>query len=80
MSNHVHIVAEFPKGARSMSKFMHCLNQAYAMKFNIKYKKSGHLWQNRYKNFAVLKNDYLLNLLSYIEHNPVRAKIVLKPE
>ena len=80
MDNHVHIVAEFPWGVRSMSKFMHCLNQSYAMKFNKKYAKSGHLWQNRYKNFVVLKNNYLLNLLAYVEHNPVRAKIVSNSE
>jgi putative transposase len=80
MNNHVHLVLESPIKPRNISSFMHGLNQSYAMKFNAKYNKSGHLWQNRYKIFVVLKNDYILNLISYIEYNPVRAKIVLNPE
>ncbi|MCX5715282.1 MAG: transposase [Candidatus Omnitrophica bacterium] len=80
MGTHVHIVLESPSGLKAMSSFMHGLNQSYAMKFNSKYKTNGHLWQNRYKNFAVLKGDYLINLISYIEFNPIRAKIVPKPE
>ncbi|MBU0605745.1 MAG: hypothetical protein KKH77_05615, partial [Candidatus Omnitrophica bacterium] len=59
--------------------FMHCLNQSYAMSFNAKYEKVGHLWQNRYKNFVVLKDSYLYNLITYIEYNPVRAGIVASP-
>jgi putative transposase len=49
------------------------------MGFNVKYEKVGHLWQNRYKNFVVLKDDYLYNLITYIEYNPVRAGIVSAP-
>ena len=80
MPNHVHLVMEFPKGRTSMSKFMHCLNQTYAMIFNGKYNRNGHLWQNRYKDFVVLKDDYFINLISYVEFNPVRANIVQRPE
>jgi putative transposase len=80
MNNHVHLVAEFPLGIRSMISFMHGLNQTYAMLFNVKYDRVGHLWQNRYKNYIVLKEGYLLNLVSYIEFNPVRAGFVTKPE
>lgn len=80
MPNHIHFIMEFPRGARTMCKFMHSLNQSYAMIFNKKYKKVGHLWQNRYKNFIVLKNEYLVNVMSYVEFNPIRAGLVLKPE
>lgn len=80
MDNHVHLVLESPLGIKAMSSFMHGLNQSYAMRFNNKYGRVGHLWQNRYKNFIVVKDDYLINLISYIEFNPVRAGIVLKPE
>lgn len=80
MRNHVHLLLEAPNGLKSMSSFMHGLNQSYAMMFNSKYKKGGHLWQNRYKNFVVLKDSYLINLILYIEFNPVRANIVSRPE
>ena len=80
MNNHIHIIMESMVDPKNIARFMHGLNQSYAMKFNNKYKKTGHLWQNRYKAFIVLKDDYLINLISYIEYNPVRAKIVLKPE
>jgi len=80
MKNHVHILLEAPLGLKSMSSFMHGLNQSYAMMLNKKYNQVGHIWQNRYKNFVVLKDDYLINLVSYIEFNPLRANIVLRPE
>lgn len=79
MPNHIHLVLESPLGLKAMSSFMHCVNQSYAMSFNIKYEKVGHLWQNRYKNFVVSKDDYLYNLIAYIEYNPVRARIVSSP-
>lgn len=80
MNNHTHLVVESPLGLRAMSSFMHGLSQSYAMRFNSKYKRVGHLWQNRYKDFVVLKDEYLLNLISYIELNPVRANLVKGPE
>ena len=80
MRNHVHLLLEAPLGLKSMSSFMHGINQSYAMMFNNKYDKVGHLWQNRYKNFIVLKDSYFINLISYIELNPVRANIVIRPE
>lgn len=79
MPNHIHLVLESPLGVKAMSSFMHCLNQSYAMGFNVTYEKVGHLWQNRYKNFVVLKDSYLYNLITYIEYNPVRAGIVSSP-
>lgn len=80
MGNHTHLLLESPLGLKAMSSFMHGLNQSYAMRFNSKYNKVGHVWQNRYKNFVVLKDQYLFNLISYIEYNPVRAKMAERPE
>jgi len=80
MPNHVHLVMEFPMGPGAMSSFMHKLNQTYAMRFNFKYNRVGHLWQNRYKSLVVLKDDYLINLIMYVEYNPVRAGIASRPE
>jgi len=80
MPNHVHLILESPRGLTAMSSFMKGINQTYAMKFNSKYNQVGHLWQNRYKNYVVLKDEYLLNLISYVHYNPVRKKIVRRPE
>ena len=80
MPNHVHLVLESPSGVKAMSSFMHGLNHTYAMIFNNEYNRVGHLWQNRYKNFAVLKDEYLVNLISYVELNPIRAGLVSRPE
>lgn len=79
MPNHIHLALESPLGLKAMSRFMHCINQSYAMSFNATYEKVGHLWQNRYKNLVVLKDSYLYNLITYIEYNPVRAGIVSVP-
>jgi len=80
MNNHIHLVLESPFGLKAMSSFMHGLNQSYAMRFNSRYKRVGHLWQNRYKSYIVLKDNYLLNLISYVEFNPIRANLVKQPE
>lgn len=79
MSNHVHLLVD-PEAPLYLRKIMHGLNLSYASYFNAKYKKCGHLWQNRYKSFIVQKDEYLLNAISYIEYNPVRAKICTRGE
>ena len=72
MSNHLHLVIE----SSMLNKFMHGVNLSYAQHFKYKYKTIGHFWQDRYKSFAILKDNYIL---SCIEYNPVRAKIVSSP-
>lgn len=79
MPNHFHLLVDPPEKAL-LKKFMHGLNMSYAQYFNYKYRKCGHLWQDRFKSFVVSKDSYILNCVNYIEYNPVRAKIVEKPE
>lgn len=76
MPNHVHMVVE----SGSLSKAMHGINLSYAQYFRYKYKSVGHFWQDRFKSYVIQKDEYLINCISYIEYNPVRAKIVLRPE
>jgi putative transposase len=76
MPNHVHMVVE----SVNLVKFMHGINLSYAKYFRYKYKGVGHLWQDRYKSFVIQKDEYLINCISYIEYNPVRAKMALRPE
>ena len=66
--------------SNNLSKTMHAINFSYAQYFNYKYGRAGYLFQNRFKSYLVDKDKYLLNLINYIEYNPVRAKIVSNPE
>ena len=54
---------------------MRQVNSNYAIYFNKKYKRSGHLWQGRYKSWYIINEAYLYTLFRYIEHNPIKAKM-----
>jgi len=78
MSNHYHLLMETPNG--NLSPIMQHINGAYTTYFNIKNNRAGHLFQGRFKAFLVEADSYLLELSRYIHLNPVRAKIVDRPE
>jgi len=78
MGNHYHLLVETIEP--NLSRIMQYINTAYTVYFNRKYKKNGHLFQGRYKSIVVDKDNYLLELTRYIHLNPVRAKIVERPE
>ncbi len=74
MDNHIHLL--ILSGYHGISKFMRCLLTGYAIRYNRKYHRSGHLFQNRYKSIVCEKEPYLLELVRYIHLNPLRASIV----
>jgi len=74
MRNHYHLLIETKE--ENLSKFMKHINASYAIYFNKKYKRSGHLWQGRFKSWYVTDVSYLYTLINYIENNPLKAKIV----
>ncbi len=76
MSNHYHILVETKN--ENLSKFMRQINMNYAIYFNKKYKRVGHLWQGRYKSVYITDEAYLYTLIQYIEQNPLKAKIIDK--
>jgi putative transposase len=78
MDNHYHLILETPKG--NLLKVMHGLNGGYTGYFNRKYGRSGHLFQGRYKGIIIEKDSYLIPLSRYVHLNPMRAKIVERPE
>jgi putative transposase len=78
MPNHVHLILKVKKGS-NLGKIMQGVNLTYAILFNGKYKKIGHLWQGRYKSKVIEKNKYLLECLEYVEFNPIRASISDSP-
>lgn len=74
MPNHFHLLIktnEFP-----LSKIMQKLLTSYAIYFNSRYDRKGHLFQNRYKAIVCDKENYLFSLIQYIHLNPLRAGLV----
>jgi REP element-mobilizing transposase RayT len=78
MGNHYHLTMETPRG--NLLKVMHGINSSYTGYFNRKYDRVGHLFQGRYRGILVDKDSYLLELTRYVHLNPVRAKMVKRPE
>lgn len=79
MPNHIHFLIE-PLIAQDMAKFMKMIAQKYGQYINKKYKRTGTLWDGRYKSSLVSNDDYFITCCKYIEMNPVRAGIVSNPE
>ena len=63
-------------GPTPLSKVMRRLMTGHAVTFNKRHKRSGHLFQNRYKSVICEEDPYLLELIRYIHLNPLRAKLV----
>ena len=78
MPNHVHLIGE-PKAKENLARFMHGLNRSYTAYFNKKYNKVGYLWQGRFRSKAIVKDNYLIDCIQYIELNPVRADLSKAP-
>ncbi len=78
MTNHVHLLMT-PGKEESIAKVMQSLGRRYVQHINHLYKRSGTLWEGRYKSSLVLDDSYVLACYRYIELNPVRANMVLLP-
>jgi len=74
MPNHFHLLLR--TGRQSISKSMRKLLTGYVVNFNLRHKRHGHLFQNRYKSIICEDDPYLLELTRYIHLNPLRAGIV----
>ncbi len=74
MDNHVHIL--FKSGKHGISTVMRKQLTWYAQYYNRRHKRSGHLFENRYKSILCDEDNYLLALVRYIHLNPLRANIV----
>jgi len=78
MTNHYHLLIETPKA--NLAKVMHAINGSYTGYVNRKRRRSGHLFQGRYKAILIDRDRYLLELSRYVHLNPLRAEAVAKPE
>jgi len=74
MPNHAHLLLR--SGSVSIATVMRRLLTGYAVSFNRKYRRHGHLFQNRYKSILCQEDIYLTELLRYIHLNPLRAGLV----
>jgi putative transposase len=78
MTNHVHLLLT-PRGSDGASLLMKHLGQRYVQYINRAYKRSGTLWEGRFRSSIVQAETYLLRCQRYIELNPVRAGMVDAP-
>ncbi len=78
MTNHVHLVV-IPQEGALLAKAIGQTHYRYTQYFNKKYKRSGHLWQNRFYS-VILEAMHLVSAMRYIERNPVRIGEVKQPE
>jgi putative transposase len=78
MTNHVHLLVSAQRGD-APGEMMKALGQRYVQYFNRSYRRSGTLWEGRYRSCPTQAEDYLLACQRYIELNPVRAAMVAHP-
>jgi REP element-mobilizing transposase RayT len=74
MNNHYHLLIKTNND--NLSKSMQWFGATYTRRFNVKHRRTGHLFQGRFKSFIIENDSYLLRLSCYIHRNPLRAKIV----
>lgn len=79
MNNHAHMLLRVPS-IQILSKTMHSIQVAYAMYFNRKYERRGHLFQDRFSSWVIKDEHHLLLAKEYIENNPVKAGMIFQKE
>lgn len=75
MTNHLHLIIE-PAKEDGLKIMMQSLGRRYVQYFNHVHKRTGTLWEGRYKSSLISKDNYLFACNQYVELNPVRAKMV----
>jgi len=79
MPNHVHLVVR-PNSAADLARWAHWLFTSHARRYHAKYGSSGHVWQGRFKTFAIQADHHLLTVLRYVERNALAGKLVARAE
>ena len=78
MTNHTHLLLT-PHSENGIGKLMQYIGRYYVQYFNYQYRRTGTLWEGRYKATLLDSEQYLLTCYRYIELNPVRAAMVDHP-
>ena len=79
MPNHYHLVLR-QDNYTSISKFVNVIFSAYVQGINRSLQRRGPLFESRFKNVHIDKDEYVLHLCRYIHLNPVKAKLTKKPD
>ncbi|MBF0478805.1 MAG: transposase [Candidatus Omnitrophica bacterium] len=79
MTNHVHLLIQVGEKG-TISRIMQSITVAHTRHYHYKYRTSGHVWQGRFNSPVVSDDEYMLEVMRYIEQNPVRAKMVREIE
>ncbi len=74
MDNHVHILMK--EGHEHIGASIKRITVGYVQWHNLKYSRTGHLFQNRYKSEVIEDDAYFLTVLRYIHQNPIKAGLV----
>jgi putative transposase len=74
MSNHIHLLIK--EGLNNISVTMKRLSVSYAQNYNVKYERTGHVFQGRFRSETVESNGSFITVLRYIIQNPIKAGIV----
>ena len=75
MSNHFHLLVT-PESADALPRMMQGVGRRYVRYFNDSQRRSGTLWEGRYRSTLIQTESYLLACMAYIDLNPVRAGLV----
>ena len=78
MTNHIHLLLT-PSSSESISKCMQYIGRLYVRYFNVRYERTGTLFEGRFKSCVVQSGAYFLACQRYIELNPVRSNMVRDP-
>ena len=78
MPNHIHLLLK--EGTEPVSEVFRRFGTAFVYWYNVKYKRSGHLFQDRFRSEAVEDESYFLTVFRYIHLNPVKAGLCHDPE
>lgn len=80
MTNHVHLVIDPGEDERNLALLMKRISGRQTRRMNCVEKRTGTLWEGRFKSSPISTDEYLLSCSRYVELNPVRAGIVSYPE
>jgi putative transposase len=77
LANHIHLLVEIEEVP--LERTMQTLQFTYTQYHNVRYRKTGHLFQGRYKALFYDRNAYLLELVRYLHLNPARLRLPQDP-
>jgi putative transposase len=76
MDNHVHMVIRELENGQPLETLMKRIGVTYALYFNKKYKRVGHVFQDRFRSEVIEDESYLLSVIRYVHRNPVKSEMV----